>query len=51
MVVFHKLGRTVRSSRVHRTESVSVMRHARSDVSEFHRVASVTAELLCPHLV
>ena len=29
MVVFHKLCRTTRSSRVHRTESVSVMDHAR----------------------
>jgi len=30
MVVFHKLCRTAQSSTVHKTESVSVMGHARS---------------------
>ena len=46
MVVFRKLCRTAWSSRVHKTESVSVMGHARSAVV-FHGVIPETAKLLC----
>ena len=52
MVVFHKLHRTARSSRVHRTKSVSVTGHVwLVHGSVFHRVRSEMAKLLCPYVV